>query len=260
MTDQEVAKFLKASSEGPPFQRGNPALAELVIRLNQWHHYYEFLRIIRTRHQRVSEKFREHMKEALAYWRSLPQGSRETTDKDLEYHGKSREFQFRLSLDIESFYLFAAILLDHAAETVPFYFNIKDHKKPRRIAKWDNDALTKSFLDTAASLNIQGDITGLVQQASKLQGSVTNYRNRKITHLDNHRRFFGIGFNDEGTWISGGIMNPTPEESDPFPKTTELNTLFEKIDAYLACVFKMLAQNQAQSILQPTTSSSSSQP
>src|SRR4030095_8890693 len=81
--------------------------------------YYEFLLIIVERYHTASEVF---MKNSRALQSLTKPSTHPTTSELLRLHEEGYALTSRLHLEIESFYLFAKILLDKVAHALEFYF------------------------------------------------------------------------------------------------------------------------------------------
>ena len=99
--------------------------------------YREFLRILIEQHERTSEAYARCSK---AHWDSVLPGSHPLNKNQLSILEELNETALVLHMEIESFYLFAKILLDRVAHFLEFYFG------PARKMSFDShDQLTKNM-------------------------------------------------------------------------------------------------------------------
>lgn len=89
------------------------------ISFSQISRYYDFVRIILDRHEKVSRDFVENTKAMRAIARP---GSHPVTGEHMALLEAGRHLSSLVHLEIESFYLFAKILLDKMARSLEFYF------------------------------------------------------------------------------------------------------------------------------------------
>jgi hypothetical protein len=87
-----------------------------------WYRYYNFLQVIRARIQETANLFVERMKSSSRRCRKRNPASRPVTAEEWNEMQITGELTARLHLDIESFYVFANILLDRIASTIRYYY------------------------------------------------------------------------------------------------------------------------------------------
>jgi hypothetical protein len=196
--------------------------------------YYRFLCIIVQRYHDASQVFMQNTR----MLRSLTKpGTHPTTPEQDRLHEEGYELTTRLHLEIESFYLFAKILLDKASHVMEFYFG-----QGRSCSLDSHDDLVR-HLETFAE---QKGIT-LTQQfveiANVLKKDISDHRDYQIAHEKSPRTTHATLFDAEGrTRILSSRFYPT--ERDQQAETQELNKLMGDLDRYLAEFMKIIAANR----------------
>lgn len=213
--------------------------------LGQAARYEGFLAAIRTRHGVGSVRFRAAVNTFTKRLETWPQNTAmdaELSAMSVEQHDASSI----VHLDIESFYLFAKIYLDHLARFVEFYFGAA-----RGCALDSHDNLAKRFERFARhhGLTVEG---GLIEVARRLKDEVADYRDYQIAHSKSSRRFQGT------TWAADGearivSSNLYPKENDEQIESRELSSLAAVLDEYLRALVGLIQENRARSRLKLQT-------
>ena len=139
--------------------------------------YGRFLALIVDRYEAASEA---HIAETEAFIAAARAGS-EYPDKRLE---ESQQLIDALHLEIEAFYLFAKILLDHAAHAIYYYFG---HASGVRLFR--HSVLVKRLNDYAAAKHL--DIPdGFLARAIELRARIADYRDANVTHDNSSRTIY----------------------------------------------------------------------
>jgi hypothetical protein len=207
----------------------NTAFSDLV-------RYRRFLERIEFRHQQVSKEYVANVETMWARLHTSSQQGRMTAQQMAELQARE-QLGVALELEIESFYLFAKILLDEAARAIEFYFG-----SVPKMALDSHDDLTKRIESYARhrELVLLPDFS---QRARQLKSEVSDYRDQQIAHHKNPRTIRGIGFNQEGT--TRMVLSPLyPKESDKQAETRALHELLAKIDGYLLSIIDFLRANR----------------
>jgi hypothetical protein len=142
-----------------------------------WWTYYRFLAIILARFDHSNADYVEAQNYWMK-WRPEAGTTRPMTPEDREAWQHLVARTLLLHLDIESFYLFAKILLDRIADTFGLVFGVKRTKSGSSYSD-----LSKRFekLCREKGLKIRPD--GLPALISKLSDAIVDYRNQEIEHL-----------------------------------------------------------------------------
>jgi hypothetical protein len=92
---------------------------KFAFSLSQISRYQQFTTVVFGRYQNVSEEFIANVK---AQQKSFLEGTHKATDDQMFLVNESARLSILLHVEIESFYLFAKILLDKVAHSIEFYF------------------------------------------------------------------------------------------------------------------------------------------
>ena len=185
--------------------------------------YYEFLSIILQRYQQVSQDFIANTRQLQSL---VAAGTHEATKEQLSLHAEGGRIATRLHLEIESFYLFAKILLDKAARMLEFYFG------PARSLSLDShDDLVKRL---KKYVNVKKLVLpdGFSDLAHQLKKDISDHRDYQIAHEKSPRTIHGTVYDSEGgTRIASIRFSPKPSERQV--ETELLDDLLAQIDDYI---------------------------
>src|SRR5690242_502756 len=99
------------------------------LSFGQWSRYYSFLQFIKQRYETANTTYVDRMAERTKRIASQEPGSRPLTMEEWNQMAEDSMMGLELHLEIESFYVFAKILLDRIANTVALLFGITLNKK-----------------------------------------------------------------------------------------------------------------------------------
>jgi hypothetical protein len=145
--------------------------------LAAWFRYYDFLIIIRNRYEQVRTPYTEALKMQLE--ETTETGPRSLTREELVVMQNLLQFTPILHLDIDSFYLFANILLDRIASTFRYYF----WRKP----KWNHWQLVQNIARICEKKPLSVVPDDILTIPIDLQRRIVDYRNRRIEHVEEPR-------------------------------------------------------------------------
>jgi hypothetical protein len=159
------------------------------------------------------------------------------TEEEVELYSKGAQIGTILQLEIESFYLFAKILLDETEHAIENYFG-----QARRLPIKSHDDLAKKIdaYTTAHGLCVAQDLR---MALSDLKNRIADFRDKQIAHEKSPRTMRG-GL----TWGPDGEVNAVSTRIFPKPgeeqvNSESLNTLMDAVDAYLRMVISFLETN-----------------
>ncbi len=204
--------------------------------ISQMGRYREFLGIIDERHKEASRRFVEHtnaMQQALA----------DHTANPVALHDEVVSLTTNLHLEIESFYLFAKILLDQVARSVEYYFG------PARSLPLDShDDLAKRLVAYSTAKHL-GLPEGFVSRVSSLKERVSDYRDYNIAHEKSPRTLRATGFHPDGrTRMVLVRLYPTGRDRQVESEAPE--DLLPELDRYLRDLMDLLKANRAKTNLE----------
>lgn len=209
--------------------------------------YYEFLKIIQERYHRISADFIENSKAQQATFQS---GTHTVTDKQMRLLNKGREITTILHLEIESYFLFAKILLDKVARVIEFYFG-----KARGLSLDSHDDLVKNFGNYISTKKLTEPPTELKELMRNLKEYVSDYRDKEIAHEKSPRTI-------KTTMFSYGAISKTriastriyPTEKDKQVENKEIDQTMNLIDKYIEQVIQYINTNETKTSLEKANS------
>jgi len=201
--------------------------------------YYDFLLIILDRYTKVNQKVIALHGEEMKLTRSQP-GIRRVTPEQARRMDKSSRLTTRLHLEIESFYLFAKILLDNIARFIYVYFG-----EERGIGLESHHALAKHHKKyfEAKGLVVPD---GLSESLALLEKEICDYRDKEISHELSLRRIRGTAWGGSGAArIAAGVIYP--HKGDKMATSAELPQLMSGINNYIRQVITLIGSNRNKS-------------
>jgi hypothetical protein len=193
--------------------------------------YRSFLSITEARYETVGTEY-------IACTDAFPRepNSPMTNEEDRLYREMGR-LSLALRFEIESFYLFAYILLDKIASAIAFYFegNAKTgwHKHATLVKRFDDYSQRKGLSKPKRFIEI----------ATPLGTHIAAFRNFQIVHETGLRAIRGTGWRTgERARLTVSNLYPNPDE--PQYETRPLNELIAQIDDYLSVIIELVILNR----------------
>ncbi|TMD33781.1 MAG: hypothetical protein E6I89_16670 [Chloroflexi bacterium] len=207
--------------------------------------YRSFLTIVRSRADVVgAEAERSHLELS----ESLRGGAGAVSAESEVLMERVGDLNVNLRLEIESFHLFANILMDRSAAAIGFYF-LGAPSRAWRSSAWLADRLAELAAQDRAV--VPG---ALVPALQALRQDLSNFRNEHIVHDENLRSVRGTGFRTgEGARLTLVKLYPTGDELLPEsrqPESRPLADLERLIDDYLVAVTHLLGMNRERTAFQ----------
>jgi hypothetical protein len=231
--------------------RGESSLTVPILStLGHCDRYLRFVRIVVDRYEAANAAYVDHAERFKAMMKEAAGGTGGSSSKRLTEE-ESKEFLAKwtlgetLYLEVESFYLFAKILLDRVADVVCLYFGhpkVKDGSSHTRLKNGIfNHICRKNSMD--------GQV--LVPRLEDLHRRVVRHKTDVVEHLANPRWFPGIGFGgDHRVTVSMGLTAPSEGETEFDTRETEdPATLLKEIEDYVVVVIDFLEANIHRSVL-----------
>lgn len=241
--DAELSAFI--SSERSYFEvEGNNMFA---MAFGQVRRYYGFLVLIKARHDRLSDNYRKLSERCMAL---IPTHSGPAPiTKELgavmeEMSGMSVQFQ----LEIESYYVFAKIMLDRVAHFIEFIYG-----PARRLPLDSHDQLTKHFKGYCAAKGLK-DFVNVETLLSSLKQDISDYRDYQIAHEKSPRTIRAIAISDAGD-ASVMATKIYPKESDGQVQSQSPAKLELDLLRYLTEIMALVRANREQCKLKPVAAS-----
>lgn len=206
--------------------------------------YYDFLKIILERYKTASKSLIDNTKDLHAS--IAHDNSNKLSEKQYTLLSRNYGLSLNVHLEIESFYLFAKVLLDKIALSIQFYFG----EPERKLSLASHDKLTKHIeaYARARSLYIS---QGFVDIVKKLKEDIADYRDYQIQHIHIHRYprlVRGTIYDDEGnTRLSVNTLYP--KHGDKQCDSKYLHELLSEVESYIEKLIIFIEQNKVKTWL-----------
>jgi len=201
--------------------------------------YYEFLTVILERHTETSTIYSSLNRRTMA---DSSRGSREATRDETLVLGELFKYMTLVQLEVESFYLFAKILLDRTAHFVELFLG-----RARKLSLDSHDKLTKNIESYALKkgLTIHPSLLELMR---RMKVDVSDHRDYGIAHEKGPRTVRTIWLSSDGP-LSILYNRVLPTNLDKYMATRPLSELFDDIDKYLAEIVAFAQMNSHKTTL-----------
>ena len=143
--------------------------------------------------------------------------------------------QFAIQLWIESFYVFAKILLDKVALFIEYYF-----ADARGLPLKSHDKLTKNFGRFCQDKGLVAT-PALQNQMEYMRSVISDFRDKWIEHEKSPRTLRGITLGSAHTGVT--ISHVYPTDRDVTLRTEDPVYLASRIDQYLDLVMEFVSKN-----------------
>ena len=230
--EDRLTSFVEGVRDSVDTDRGNI----LGMAVNQVSEVLAYLRITARDYEIANEEFMTYVD-----WRrqQFTEGTRELTQDEIRRLDEGRETSLTLHLRIETFYIFAKIVLDKIGPLFEALFG------QGRAASLERHSKLVRNLDEYVS---QHGLTPVPPDLSnKMEGlgeRVAEYRDKWITHDASPRTMKGTMFElekREATIAPGRLYPRKGEVAEPQPLSPR--TLLPEIDAYVIAVVDYLDEN-----------------
>ncbi len=230
---ERLGSFVDASRE-----RTDPRTGGILANsLAYWNRYYGFLQIVRTRYAKASEKLNRLMSA------TRPVGGEDVL--------RLMSLVLELLLEIESFYLFAKILVDRLADTWFWYFRIA---KPASGSSHHNLTVGFKRYCSRVHLAIYPHPEDFRKRLVEVQKQIVEYRTDKIEHFFDPQVTHGIALGPDGkARIATALVHPSIDDMGKLLKEDsnkiDIDGLIKLIDAHIVAVVEFLETNAPKSVL-----------
>jgi len=215
--------------------------------LGSWLRYRLFLGVIRDRYVKASEVHTRDWQLLLesVEKRSTAGESHSMTGDERKEYDRITQHSMRVHLEIESFYVFANILLDRIASTFRFYL--------WRRPEWNHRQLSQNLEKICTKKSLQVPSPDLLKMPHALEDLIVKYRNTKIEHVDEPRMILGTTWSPTSrVRIVPIVLYPSPGEAEEVQHSTaDLDELLASLDAYMTTMLDFFDANAHKSILPP---------
>jgi hypothetical protein len=197
----------------------------------------QYLDLIQKRYGEASKQFIANSAALMDRATAMGEGQRDATSEEIELSKSADALRADAHLQIESFYLFAKMLLDDIARALEYYFG-----QARDCSLDTHDDFTKKLqrYATAKDLTIP---KGLKEATEDLKRRVCDVRDVRITHEKSPRTMKGTVSGGEAAGVRMIMIRLYPSERDEQFETEDLTVLRSSIDSYLELIIKFIEDN-----------------
>lgn len=204
--------------------------------------YREFLEITLERYRESNQSFFKNLE---ATKDAFPPANSIINEQQQEILDEGRRITTLLHLEIESFYLFAKILLDKMARATEFYFG-----QVRSYPLDSHDDLSRN-ITTYANANWLTPIPEKLSQfISQLKKEVSDHRDREIAHEKSPRTLKVTTFNYATSLSTIASTKLYPKESDQQVESKPPTESIKLIDEYIEEMILYLTTNRNKTALE----------
>ena len=202
--------------------------------------YYSFLTIIKERYESHNVQLHKNLEIQNTL---IPLGtSGGLTGEGAAWWEELKKLLNCVQLEIESYYLFAKILLDKIAHFVEFFFG-----QERNLSLDSHDKMTKHFRAYCGAKSLK-DFEHLENRLKQLKIDIADFRDYQIAHEKSPRTLHGVSFSATG---ETGILTTKlyPKDTDTQIESTRLGKLEGDLQLYLRDIMALIRANRDKSRL-----------
>ncbi|HRH23342.1 MAG TPA: hypothetical protein PK295_01800 [Candidatus Magasanikbacteria bacterium] len=204
--------------------------------------YYKFLVIIMTRYEKACRDYSNNRDKLQTIFQP---GNHTLDEKELNLLKESEEFTEILHLEIESFYLFAKILLDKIARSIEFYFG------PSRGLPLDShDDLSKNLEKYIKDKSLSPLPPNLKDLIAKAKQDISDYRDYQISHEKSPRTIRGTSFSLRSKTATISTVRLYPTEKDVQEESKDIHQVKDLLDKYIEEMIKYIELNREKTNLE----------
>lgn len=171
-------------------------------------------------------------------------GPRNLTTEEVALLEEGGRLVAELHLDIESFYLFAKILLDNVAHAIEFYFG------PARSCSMDSHDVWVKGLDRYPAAQELKPISDRMRVlATELKADVSDYRDYQIAYEKSPRTMKATMFSLDGADVRIVNTRLYPTERDVNTESKPPSTMIGVIDEYIDELILFIESNRDRTVL-----------
>ena len=235
--EERLIKFVEAERGRIGTDTGNI----LGIFVTQLTTLIQYLEVTRDEYAAAAEAFLDNVERQKVLREHLGGGPRPVAAEEFELMAEGAQATLVLHLRIETFYLFAKILLDKLARLLPHYFGSARGVKLSGHSSLVGGALPR-FASALGLAPVPASLTALIDDLGR---RVSDYRDRSITHAYSPRTFRGTTFELVGrdAAILTGTLYPRSESETSTTSETP-RTLLPAIEGYVLELVDYLEGNR----------------
>ena len=202
-----------------------------------------YLDIIQERYDVASQALIANSNAVFELAKALPSGTRTPSPEERELQNRAGLLSVGTHLEIESFYIFAKMLLDDVARAIEYYFG-----QANNCSLDSHDDLTKKLARYAAGKQLAVP-DGFEQSLNDLKRRIADVRDKRISHEKSPRTVKGTGWGGTSDGARIVLTRIYPNERDEQFETEELGVLRAAIDGYLLLVIRLIDDNHERTVL-----------
>lgn len=197
--------------------------------------YYDFLRIILHYYEAASKAVVENTRLMQEFGKS---GVKGWTDEQRKELNRGYELSTELHLQIESFYIFAKILLDKIAQAVYFYFGNS------KTSFQSHHTMIDNLQTYTTEREVSPPPKTLLEKMSEIRVKVSNFRDEVIIHQYAPRAMKATMFDytTGETWLVDHRIHP--KEGERQRESLPPTQLIKDLDDYIEEVFSYLSSSK----------------
>lgn len=224
-----ISNFIRAERDKFSDKRNN----SFAFSFGQIRRYYDFLKNIIHHCDVANKAFQENTRLMMEFAKT---GGKEWDDEKRKELHRGYELTTELHLQMESFYLFAKILLDKISQSIYFYFgntqtNFQSHHN-----------MIKNFQRYVSEKNLSSP-NDLFVQMEVLQEKISEFRDQVIVHQYSPRATKATMYDASGeSWLVDTRVEP--KEGERQREGMSPKQLIKQIDDYILEVLNYLSANK----------------
>jgi len=208
----------------------------LGVAFSQISRYLIFLNLIVDRFKAISQRYVENSNARIQMFEHGVSNDRFTPEQAALLE-QGEVLHYEVHLEIETFYLFAKILLDKVAHFLQVYFG-----QERGMPLNSHDQLVRNFARFCDAKGVTPS-SKFLEMARTLKVGISDHRDYRIAHEDSPRTMYGTMHDSTGRpRISMFRLNPT--ERDQQIESGPLEDLFVEADRYIRLAIEVVKTNQ----------------
>ena len=215
----------------------------LSTHLRLWDRYSRFLETVQARYHSASAEYRDTFEDLSAANRQLPPSGTLTLEHQALWD-RTIVCGEAVELEVESFYLFAKILVDRVADTIFQFFGIDWPAKGS-----SHSHLARQFNRLEQRAKTPSEMIGL---AKEVQERIVTFRDDLIEHLDDPRHIRGSGLDEQNVakLLFPTVLYPKTNESPLRKLSEDSREVIDLLDRYIAVAVKCLQDNLGKCVLE----------
>lgn len=252
-SEKRIHNFVEACRKRTDTKTGNI----LNTSFHPWLRYCRFIGVIRERYEETGKTYMAVTERSLEAAKQSP-GTHRLTPEEWEEHQRSYDLGLVLHLEIESFYVFAKLLLDRIADTFGYYFGVTWHKFGSSYVK-----LTGQFEQICAAKDLTLQYADLPKILHDLRERIVEYRTDVIEHVSDPRLLRGTSWGaDKKPKIITSPLYPSESEFPQYEQkeTENLDELITMLEQYIAMMVDFFETNWEKSVLRESVTERAKNP